>query len=721
MADTGTESRSGGANGPLARLGAPPAVHAQGKEQDPVDETLATCLYDALRDLGWRGELRDLRLSFALDLSGDRVLDTLNAAARLGFAGHIRRGRVFSGKDLARTALGPGGMTQGLLFLPLRGEPRFLRMRTGDTRASERLGRGTLIRFERVETPASEIGKSWLGRRLRAQLPLILRALLLTFFANLAAVANPLFVMAVYDKVVVSESTALLAYLAAGVVAAAWMEMLMRRLRGRIMNRASQRLGYIVGNAVFGRILTLPSRTTERAGLSSQIARVRDVDRIRDLLRGPLEQALLDTPFTLLFIAAVAIVGGWLALVPLCFMILFAALAAIGERHMRGRGAEVAKANAQRQLVTLEMMHRMRAIRAAGGETVWLERYRDSAAKAARASERNTTSAQILAAIGQSLGTGAALATLFAGIFLVLANAMTTGGLIASMMLVWRLIAPVQNAFLAATRVGQLVASARQIDRLMDTEAEIAPGEGDGERPPIRGEIAFNRVTFRYGRETEPILSGVSFTAQPGEIIAIVGRNGSGKSTLLKLIAGLYDAQAGNIRLDGRDLRQFDPTHLRRAISYVPQLPSFHYGTLRENLLMAEPEADEPDIAEALQLADAATAVAALPEGLDTFYDAQLVTLPVGLLSRLSLARMYLRKAPVVLLDEPATGIDFMGEFAFIGGLELLRARGATVLIVTHNRQHLGIVDKILMLEDGTVRFFGSAEKVRDRIPKGLI
>ncbi|MBL3596078.1 ATP-binding cassette domain-containing protein [Rhodovulum sulfidophilum] len=721
MAGTGTENRSGGANGRLARLEAEPAVHGQGQVWDAVDETLAVCLYDALRDLGWQGELRDLRLSFALDLSGDRVLDTLNAAARLGFAGHVRRGRAFSDKDLARTALGPGGTTQGLLFLPLLGEPRFLRMRAADARPSVRLGAGSLIRFERVETPASEIGKSWLGQRLRAQLPLVLRALLLTFFANLAAVANPLFVMAVYDKVVVSESTALLAYLAAGVVAAAWMEMLMRRLRGRIMNRASLRLGYIVGNAVFGRILTLPSRTTERAGLSSQIARVRDVDRIRDLLRGPLEQALLDTPFTLLFVAAVAIVGGWLALIPLCFMILFAAMAAIGERHMRGRGAEVAKASAQRQLVTLEMMHRMRAIRAAGGETVWLERYRDSAAKAARASERNTTSAQILAAIGQSLGTGAALATLFAGIFLVLADAMTTGGLIASMMLVWRLIAPIQNAFLAATRIGQLVASARQIDRLMETEAEIAPGEGDGERPPIQGEIAFNRVTFRYGRETEPILGGVSFTAQPGEIVAIVGRNGSGKSTLLKLVAGLYEAQAGNIRLDGRDLRQFDPTHLRRAISYVPQLPSFHYGTLRDNLLMAEPEAEEQDIAEALQLADAATAIAALPEGLDTFYDAQLVTLPVGLLSRLSLARMYLRKAPVVLLDEPATGIDFMGEFAFIGGLELLRARGATVLIVTHNRQHLGVVDKILMLEEGTVRFFGSAEKVRDRIPKGLI
>ena len=298
---------------------------------------------------------------------------------------------------------------------------------------------------------------------------------------------------------------------------------------------------------------------------------------------------------------------------------------------------------------------------------------------------------------------------------------LSTGGLIACMMLVWRLIAPVQNAFMAGTRVGQLFASARQIDLLMGTEPEALPGLGDGVRPPIRGAIAVNRLVFRYGRETDPILAGVNFAVKPGEIVAIIGRNGSGKSTLLKLLAGLYDAQGGNIRLDGRDLRQFEPAHLRRAISYVPQTPDFQQGTLRDNLLMAEPEAGEDDLAEALALADATAAVAALPEGLDTFYDVRLAGLPAGLLSRLTLARMHLRKAPLVLLDEPATGLDFMGEFAFIGGLERLRARDAAVLIVTHSRQHLGVVDKILMLEEGAVRFFGPVEKVRDRIPKGFL
>ncbi|MBB4266588.1 peptidase domain-containing ABC transporter [Roseospira visakhapatnamensis] len=696
--------------------------------------TVPDGLHGLLREAGWTGDVTDVRDAFAIKGSGTPVIDVLNAASRLGFVGDVTRRRAFTPGTLAQAARSRAGVAVPLLYLPDHGSPLVLypgadgwvvrdRAHPGARSRIEAgsLAPGAVIRFEEPDPLAVREHPSWLRSQVKRQMPLVAWALLLTLFATLAAVANPLFVMAVYDKVIGAEATDVLVSLSVGAVLAAVFEMLLRRLRGRVMNRASLRLGYIVGNAVFGRLLTLPSQFTERASIASQIARVKDIDRIRDLLSGPLEQAILDTPFTLLFIVAVAAVGGWLAVIPVIAMLLFGVLAVAGNRVMRRRTTVAARSNARRQLIALEMMDRMRAIRATGSTGIWLRRFRDSVVGAARANEQSAAASQGLAAVGQSLGTLAALATLFAGIHMVLGGSLTTGGLIACMMLVWRLLGPLQRGFMATTRLGQLAASARQIDSLMETAPEPAPGDPGAERPVIRGEIVFNRVTFRYGRETDPILAALSFKAARGDIVAILGRNGSGKSTILKLVAGLYTASGGNIRVDGRDIRQFDPTYLRRAIAHVPQVPALFHGTIRDNFLMVEPRATTDDMMRALENADALSMIEALKDGLDTACDGKSVALPKGVLSRLALARVHLRRAPIVLLDEPATGLDFVGEFAFIGALEQLRARGSTVLLVTHRRQYLGIADKVLLLENGTSRYFGPADKIRERIPEGMI
>ncbi|CAO3434521.1 peptidase domain-containing ABC transporter [Azospirillum doebereinerae] len=695
---------------------------------------LTATLILLLQRMGWTGGRREI--GEALPWSSDRppVTELRDIAARLGFASSARRSRRrFSGADLRRSVMDAEGCDGAVLYLPDSGVPGVLEIVDGTlvllrpdaplSAVEKTLGGGTLVTVVPVDSepqaPGSE-RRSWMRDRLGSALPLIGAALGLTLFANLLALSSPLFVMTIYDKVVAVGSVTLLIALSVGAVGALALEMVMRRLRSRIMAHAGARLGYIVGNAVLARLLHLPSQMTERVAVAAQVSRVKDLDRVRDLLTGPLAQACLDLPFAVIFLGAITVLAGWLVLVPLIAALIYLVAALIGNALTRSRVTSVATAGARRQELLLEIVERMAAIRAIGGSAIWRARYEALAGRMAEANFRNAQSSNTVSTFSQSLATLAGLATLGFGIELVLAGTLTTGGLIGTMMLVWRTLGPMQNAFLASTRFGQLRASLRQVETLMATAPERSEAVRTDRGLDIRGKVTFSHVTFRYGREAEPILANIGFDVEPGEVVAIVGRNGGGKSTLLKLVAGLYAPQGGSVRIDGRDIRQFDPMTLRRSIAFVPQIPQFFDGTLAENLRLVAPGVGDEALRAALDHAGALEAVEALPNGLETRFDSRNVPLPAGLLARLSLARTYLRDAPIVLLDEPAASVDFEGEFAFTSVVEAFRGR-STVFFVTHRRGHLAMADKVLIIENGTTRYFGTADKVRDRIPKGMI
>ncbi|MGB1026744.1 MAG: ATP-binding cassette domain-containing protein, partial [Rhodospirillaceae bacterium] len=236
-----------------------------------------------------------------------------------------------------------------------------------------------------------------------------------------------------------------------------------------------------------------------------------------------------------------------------------------------------------------------------------------------------------------------------------------------------------------------------------------------------KGKVSFNRVSLRYMPGADPALVGVSFDVEPGEVIVVVGPNGSGKSTVLKLIAGLYQLQAGSVRIDDSDIRQLDPIELRHTVSYVPQVCTLFYGTIAQNLRLAEPTATEEDLRWALAEAGALDEVEALPEGMGTRVgDGRSEQLSTSLKQRLSLARAYLKRSPVYLFDEPVNGLDFESDKKFMDTVRRMKGN-ATVFIVTHRPSHFNLADKILLMEAGYVRLYGPANEVRPRIPMELI
>jgi ATP-binding cassette subfamily C protein/ATP-binding cassette subfamily C protein LapB len=370
-----------------------------------------------------------------------------------------------------------------------------------------------------------------------------------------------------------------------------------------------------------------------------------------------------------------------------------------------------ANAASQRHEFLLEMMTKLHDIRLGGLEDHWRKRFDNLSRRAAITSFHAALSAQILETLSYVLMTLGGIATLGFGVLLVIDKTITVGALIASMIMIWRILAPLQMACAAMTRVQQLAASTTQVQRLLSVAPEHIPNSAAA-LPMPKGRITFHRVSLRYAPDAEPALLGVSFEALPGQIIAIKGNNGSGKSSILKLVLGLYLPQGGSVRLDGIDLRQLDPVALRQAISYVPQHADLFPGTIYENLLFANPSASEADVLDALRLACAIDEINTLTKGLHTVIVGEdSGSISFLLKQRINLARAYLRPARIMLFDEASHSLGRMNDFAFAQVIENLRGH-STVLLATHREDHMRLADVLLVIDKGELTHAGPPDQV---------
>ena len=239
------------------------------------------------------------------------------------------------------------------------------------------------------------------------------------------------------------------------------------------------------------------------------------------------------------------------------------------------------------------------------------------------------------------------------------------------------------------------------------------------EQRRFEGAITFSRVSFRYSSDSDPALVGVNFDIKPGQVVAVVGANGAGKSSLIKLVAGMYQPQAGAVLIDGADIRQMDPQTLRQAISYVPQDIEFFRGSIAQNLRLANPVASPDDLRMACMSAGILQEVEALPDGFDTRVgDQHSSRFSASFLQRLALARAFVREAPIILFDEPTNGLDQRADRAFQHTINRLRG-GSTIFLITHRPSHLDLADRILVLEAGQLRGDGPPERIKQQVIDG--
>ncbi len=683
---------------------------------------LAACLLPLLKALGWKGDPRNVAEAlphFAndLDLTGLR-----NVMANLNYSSRPVRATV---EEIDPRLL-------PCLFLPDQGHALIVKSSRDDVIEVFDSTQGAVREFTEASVKGTAyfftaIGESaparsgWFRTVLDRFRPLFWQAFFVTLFLNVMSLGTPLFVMNVYDKVIGTGSLTTLAAFCVGVGIALVFDTLLRAVRARILAFIGARLDNIMGNNIFQHILSLPPGFTERATIGAQVARIKDFESVREFFTGPLATVFMELPFAIFYFAIIFWLGGVLALVPVIGTLLFILGGALIMPVVRKNVSVAGRASSRRQEFLVETMGKMRAIKLSAGEHNIIKRYREMSARAAYGGFQSGLFATLINGGSNILIVSSGMATFAIGVLGVIDGTMTTGGLIAAMMLVWRVLSPLQTAFTLIQRIEQVRGSIAQIDSLMNLRSERDPKAMVAPLKNLKGRVSFNRVSLRYSNDADPALVGVSFDVEPGEVVAVTGRNGSGKSTIIKLIMGLYAPQAGSIRIDSSDIRQIDPIELRHAIAYVPQVCNLYFGTIAQNLRLAHPTATDTDIRWACEMADVWDEIRQLPRGLETRVgDGSIDHLPTSFVQKLSLTRAYLKRSPLMLFDEPVNGLDFEGDRQFMQAVEFFRGQ-STIFMVTHRPSHLRFADRILVFEGGYLRLAGPAEEVRARIPPDLI
>ena len=676
------------------------------------------CLLPLLEALGWRGEARHLaealpHFADTLDLADMRMV-----LANLHYVTVPQRTTLADLRpDLLPCLFSQDGKTAGLIIK--RKQDRLIvfdglsnEIREVPARATPGTAYYVRKAEETLDEQTRDAQRNWLAGVLRRFRATIWQAVGTTFLINLFAVAVPFFVMGVYDKVVATRSPETLAFFLGGVLLAVMAEVGLRLVRGQMLAYVGARLDMLIGAASFEKLLHLPVSMTERAPVGAQVARIRNFETVREVFTGPLAAAALDLPFLVVFLALVFAIGGSIVLVPLTLVAIFALVWLATWPLGRRRAADLGEARTARQALLIEAIDNHRVVRQSGSTAHWRDRFRKRSAQAAAAHHAVSHLGMVVQTLSQTIMTAAGVATLAVGTLKVMDGTMSIGALIASMALVWRLLAPIQAAFLGLNRIEQVKQALGQLNQLMRLPTERVPGRLASFLRTFEGRVQFTKVSFRYAAKADPALLGIDFAVEPGEMVAITGPSGSGKSTVLKLAAGLYTPQAGAVGIDGNDLRQVDVGDLRQAVGYVPQHTTVLHGTLAQNMRLAHPTASNDEIARALREAGLEDYVRGLPDGIETRMDDHFQrSMPEGMKQRFALARAYVKQAPVYLLDEPANALDEAGDAYLRAKLRALKGT-ATVLMVSQRPSHMKMADRIVVMDHGRIVMDGPPDRV---------
>lgn len=694
---------------------------------DPTD--LARCLSPLLKALEWHGQPQHLvdampHLAQELDLSG-----LCSVLANLGyFPRHFYTSLATLDERLLPCLFLPQD-APALVVLGRRadGALRVFDGGSGKETALEesvlgQLGEAYLFQSDERTNPRSARSNnngSWFGSlvwRLRKHLGMILG---LTVVSTCLALMPPLFVKAVFDTVIPSGDIRLGMFLTLGVLLVVGLDWLLRGLKNRILAYVGGRTEYVLGTGVFERVICLPATSTDGASSSRQLERIKNLESLRDFFLGPMVLIAFELPASLVMLLALAFINGWVVLVVLVAVALYAALWFGTRQWNRNSMARASQLGGARSEFINEVLANMRLIRAAGVAQTWLKRFQDVSGKAVLASFQDQQLRIRMSGAAQILGMCTGLFAMAASAYLSISGNLTGGAMVATMMIVWRLTGPIQNVFLAASSLVRTRTNIRQIENLMRLQTERESGIKPVVRPAVTGELSLSRVSFRYANDADPALLGLNFSVEPGQMVVIAGPNGSGKSSLLKLIVRVYSPQAGTIRLDQVDIRQMAAAELRSGISYMPQNCEIFHGTILQNLKLVHPVATDDEVRWAIEMAGLSADIDAMPEGAETrISNSRLEQLPYGFRQRMLLARAMLKPASVVLLDEPGTGMDEAGEQALIRCITWLKGR-TTLLVVSHRPGHMRMADRVIYMKGGAVAAMGPYESIKNTMMAG--
>lgn len=527
----------------------------------------------------------------------------------------------------------------------------------------------------------------------------IQQGLLLTFMTTLFSIFGSIYIMNIYDKVIYIHAGETIKYILSGILLVIILDYTMRQLRTHIFSWFGTRLTAIISPIIFERILSLPAKLSEAGTVSSQLARISDFQAIQNFFSGPLIITFLEIPFSFLMLITIYILGGELVIIPVTLMIIFIFLSIMLLPLVRRYVEDNAKGNINRYSLTINTINKLRFLKTIGNTKPWFEQLRIASGNGSFASFRISLLNDIIQVTGYSMYVVSGFATMFYGVILVIDEKISAGALIACMLLIWRLLNPLQTCLSSLSVFIHLRKSIVQTHKLLLMKAEELTLKHSAPLPKEPCPISLSDILLRHHNHPLIIFNGLNITINPGELFMIAGRNGSGKTTFLKMLNGLYQPQSGSIRLNNIDIRQFDMSEYRRTIGYVPEKPDLFFGTINQNLSIANPAARHKDIIHTLQKLGCFEDILSYQDGLNHHIEEfKRDELPDTLKYQLCLARAILRDPKLLLIDEaPHNYANSSMSNYLIDYIKSSKGK-KTIVMVAKSEELLKLADRVLYL-----------------------
>lgn len=532
-----------------------------------------------------------------------------------------------------------------------------------------------------------------------------------SLIANVLALATIVFSMQVYDRVVPSQSISTLWVLAGGVLIAAVFEFILRVSRIYLSDIIGKRADLRISDRVFGHALRIKNKDRSKS-TGSFISQIRELEGVRELVTSTTIGAIADFPFFILFLIIFALIGGnlfWVMLLIIPLMILPAILA---QKKLAQLAQEGMRESSIRNAILVEAVQGIEDIKLLRAESRFQNQWNHMNEISADIGMKQRKIVGVLMAWTQKIQGLTYAMVVLVGCFAVMAGEMTTGALVACSILSSRMLAPISQITGILGRLQQAKVAKQSLDELMKRPVDQADRAHLVHKAVLNGDYELKNILFQYSEDDPKASLAIRhLKIRAGERIAILGRNGAGKSTLLQLLSGMQEPTQGTVHLDGLDLSLIDPSDVRRDMGLLNQNAHLFYGTIRENLILGAPLATDQDIFRALTITGAISFVQEKKEGLDHLILEGGVGFSGGQKQALLLARLLIRQPNILLLDEPTASIDDVAEKQLISHLtDWLSYR--TLIVATHRRAVLELVDRIIVVSDGKIVMDGPRDQV---------
>jgi subfamily B ATP-binding cassette protein HlyB/CyaB len=535
--------------------------------------------------------------------------------------------------------------------------------------------------------------------------------LLASFFLQLFGLISPLFFQVVIDKVLVHRSMSTLDVLAVGLVAIAVFEVVLEALRTYLFSHTTNRIDVELGARLFRHLLALPIGYFQARRVGDSVARVRELENIRNFLTSSGLTLVIDLFFTVVFVAALFFYSPTLTWIVLASLPIYVAVSVgvtpLFRRYLDDKFAR----GAENQAFLVESVTAVETLKAMAVEPQMQQRWEEQLAAYVAASFRVLSLGNIASQAVQFTSKIVTAAILFVGAKLVMSGNLSVGELVAFNLLAGRVSGPVLRLAQIWQDFHQARLSIARLGDILNTTPEPAYNPSRTALPSIRGDISFEHVTFRYRIDGPEILKDVNLNIPAGQMIGIVGPSGSGKSTLAKLAQRLYVPEGGRVLVDGVDVAQIDPSWLRRQIGIVLQDNILFNRSIRDNIALADPALPAERVIAAATLAGAHDFILKLPEGYDTIVGERGGSLSGGQRQRIAIARALVSDPRILIFDEATSALDYESEHVIQQNMAQI-ARSRTVLVIAHRLSTLRMADRIVTIEGGRLIEDGTHEQL---------